>query len=286
VCAESWAVPLTGQRILLLTVWLLVGCAAGQPGTLTDRDGSVMQRTFLPHPQHPSKQIEIFWTTPVGSGPWPAVLFIHGHQERFRDGGEAYVKNGRLGRLASRGYVAASMSQPGYGHSDGPPDFCGPLTQAAVLGALAFLRTQPVVQPHKVALYGYSRGAIVAGMVAAQDPQLAAVVLGAGAYDFSRWYPTPVRGIDMNIEHEAGTSAEAFRARSAIVHVDTITAPILILHGAQDERVPVRQAEAFAETLRAKQKAVTVKIFPHAKHGIPREAQDREIEPFLDAFLR
>jgi dipeptidyl aminopeptidase/acylaminoacyl peptidase len=283
---ESWAVPLTGPCILLLTVWLLAGCAAAPPGTLTDRDGWVMQRTLLPHPQQPDKQIEIFWTTPVGQGPWPAVLFIHGHQERFRDGGAAYVKNGRLGRLASRGYVAAAVSQPGYGHSDGPPDLCGPSTQAAVREALAFLRAQPVVPPHKVALNGYSRGAIVAGMVATQDPQLAAVVLGAGAYDLFRWYPTPVRGLDANIEHESGTSAAAFRARSAIVHVDTITVPILILHGAQDERVPVRQAEAFAETLRAKGLAVTVKIFSHAHHRIPIEAQDREIDPFLEAMLR
>jgi dipeptidyl aminopeptidase/acylaminoacyl peptidase len=84
-----------------------------------------------------------------------------------------------------------------------------------------------------------------------------------------RWYPTPLRGIDANIEHESGTSPEAFRARSAIMHVDSITAPILILHGAQDERVLVRQAEAFAEALRAKQMAVTVNIFPpcHAWHS-------------------
>jgi dipeptidyl aminopeptidase/acylaminoacyl peptidase len=277
---------LTAPRVLLLTVGLLVGCAAGQPGTVTDRDGWVIQRAFLPHRQHPSKQIEIFWTTPVGAGPWPAVLFVHGHQEPFREGGEAYVKNGRLGRTASRGYVAAAVSQPGYGHSDGPPDFCGPYTQDAVLGALAFLRTQPFVQPHKVALYGYSRGAIVASMVATQDPQLAAVVLGAGAYNFFHWYPTPIRGIDANIEHEAGTSAAAFRARSAILHVDTITAPILLLHGAQDERVSVQQAEAFADALRAKQIAVRVKIFPHARHRMPIEAQDREIDPFLEESLR
>jgi len=118
--------------------------------------------------------------------------------------------------MASRGYVAAAVSQPGYGHSDGPPDFCGPFTQEAVLGVIDFLRTMPVVQPQKIALYGYSRGAIVASMVATQDPQLAAVVLGAGAYDFFRWYPTPLPGINANIEREAGTSAEAFRARSAI----------------------------------------------------------------------
>jgi dipeptidyl aminopeptidase/acylaminoacyl peptidase len=271
---------------LLLTVGLLAGCAAVQPGTLTDRDGWVMQHTLLPHSQQPSKSIELFWITPVGAGPWPTVLFIHGHQERFREGGEAYVKSGRLGRMARRGYVAAAVSQPGYGYSDGPPDFCGLFTQAAVREALAFLRAQPVVHPHKVALYGYTRGAIVASMVATQDPQLAAVVLGAGVYDFSRWYPTPVRGIDANIEHEAGTSAEACRARSAMVHADTIRAPILILHGVQDERVPVRQAEALAEVLHAQQKAVTVNIFPYAKHSIPREDQDREIDPFLDVSLR
>jgi dipeptidyl aminopeptidase/acylaminoacyl peptidase len=286
VYGESWAMYLTAPRVLLLTVGLLVGCAAGQTGTMTDRDGWAIHRVFLPHRQQPSKQIELLWTTPVGSGPWPTVLFVHGHQEPFREGGEAYVKNGRLGRMASRGYVAAAVSQPGYGHSDGPPDFCGPYTQAAVLGALEFLRTQLFVQPHKVALYGYSRGAIIASMVATQDPQLAAFVLWAGAYNFFQCYPTPVRGIDAHIEHEAGTSAAAFRARSAILHVERMKAPVLLLHGAQDERVSVRQAEAFADTLRAKGIAVKVGIFPHARHRIPIEAQDREIDPFLEESLR
>jgi dipeptidyl aminopeptidase/acylaminoacyl peptidase len=277
---------LRALRLLLLTVCLLVSCVTVQPGIITDRGGWVIQRALLPHPQDASKQVEVLWTTPRDQGPWPAVLFIHGHQERFRPGGEAFVTNGRLGLMASRGYVAAAVSQPGYGHSDGPPDFCGPYTQAAVMKVIDFLRQMPVVQPQHVALYGYSRGAIVASMVATQDPQLAAVVLGAGAYDFSRWYPTPVPGINANIEREAGTSAEAFRARSAIVHVERIKAPILILHGAQDERVPVQQAQAFVEQLRAKGMAVTVKMFPHAKHGIPIDDQDREISPFLDASLR
>src|SRR5215475_4491859 len=60
------------------------------------------------------------------------------------------------------------------------------------------------------------------------------VVLGAGAYNFFSWYPYvgPLSGINANIEQEAGTSAEAFRARSAIYHVDKIKAPILLLHGA------------------------------------------------------
>ncbi len=175
---------LKAKSALFLTLFMLVSCAAVQPETLTDRGGWVIQREFLQHRQNQSKKIEVFWTKPVEQGPWPAVLFIHGHQEQRRNGGEAFVSTGRLGSMASRGYVAASLSQPGYGNSDGPPDFCGPFTQDAVLVVIDFLRQKPFVDPNKVVLYGYSRGAIVASMVATKDPKLAAVVLGAGAYNF------------------------------------------------------------------------------------------------------
>ena len=277
---------LKAKSLLLLTLFMLVGCATVQPGALTDRGGWVIQREFLPHRQNISRKIEVFWTKPVEQGPWPAVLFIHGHQEQSRDGGEALVRTGRLGIMASRGYVAAALSQPGYGNSDGPPDFCGPFTQEAVLVALDFLRNQPFVDPNKVVLYGYSRGATVASMVATKDPKLAAVVLGAGAYNFFSWYPTPLRGIDTNIEREAGTSAAAFRARSAIYHADKIKVPMLLLHGAQDERIPVQQAEAFAEQLKAHGINVKLKIFPNTGHGIPIAEQYHEIYPFLEQSLR
>jgi dipeptidyl aminopeptidase/acylaminoacyl peptidase len=216
------------SRALLLVALMLVACAPVQPGTLVDKNGWIVERELPPHRQDPSKRVEIFWAKPSGSGPWPAVLFIHGHQEQVRNGGEAYVNFGRLGVLARRGYVAASLSQPGYGHSDGLPDFCGPFTQEAAQTALTFLRASPLVIPNKVALFGYSRGAIVASMVAARDPQLAAVILGGGAYDFFSWYPTPLPGIDSSIRAEAGLSREAFTARSAIYHFDAIRAPILL----------------------------------------------------------
>lgn len=271
---------------LLLALLFCVGGPAEAAAQIFDRGKWVVHRELLPHSKDSNKKVEILWTQPAGDGPYSAVLLIHGHQEQITDGGEAFVKTGRLGILASRGYVAASLSQPGYGNSDGPADYCGPITQDAVLVGLDFLRKQSFVAANKVAIYGYSRGAVVASMVATKDPTLAAVVLGAGAYDFFSWYPTPLRGIDANIRQEAGTSAEAFRARSAIYHVDKIKAPILLLHGTQDERIPVRQAEAFFEKLKASGVKVEMKIFPKAGHGIPIDEQYREIYPFLEEFLR
>jgi pimeloyl-ACP methyl ester carboxylesterase len=158
---------------------ILVACAATREQPLIDRAEWVVHRDLFPHSQDAKKRVELFWTRPAGDGPYPVLLLIHGHQERLRNGGEAFVRTGRLGVIATRGYVAAALSQPGYGDSDGPPDYCGPFTQDATMVAVDFLRRQPFVDSKRMALYGYSRGAIVASMVATRDPQLAAVVLGA-----------------------------------------------------------------------------------------------------------
>jgi dipeptidyl aminopeptidase/acylaminoacyl peptidase len=115
---------------------------------------------------------------------------------------------------------------------------------------------------------------------------LAAVVLGAGAYDFFKWYPTPVRGIDTIIASEAGTSAEAFELRSASYHAAKIRAPVLVLHGAHDQRIPVQQAIAFSELLKANRISVKIQIFPDAGHHIPIDQQYQQVYPFLDEFLR
>jgi len=273
----------------VLVFFLLFGiatCAAIEKGPLTDPQGWVINREFLSYDNNSNKKVELFWTKPSGDGPYAAVLLIHGHQIKVRDGGESYVKAGFLGKMVSQGYVTAVISLPGYGNSSGPPDYCGPFTQEAVLVAINFLRKQTFIKPDKLAIYGYSRGAIVASMVATRDQKLAAVVLGAGVYDFFKWYPTPDSIMNSNIKKEGGTSAEAFKSRSAIYHVENIKSPVLLLHGARDETIPVEQAEAFAEKLKANGIVFKMKIFPNAGHRIPNDELNREIDPFLEEFLR
>lgn len=272
-----------------LGVLLLFGPACAiQPGAFTDSGGQTIHQELLLHSEVKEKKIELFWAKPEGPGPWPVILFIHGHQEGNRVGGKTFVDVGRLRLMVKRGYVAAAVSQPGYGNSDGPPDFCGPFTQEAVLVAIEFLRSKGFVNPNKVALYGFSRGAVVAAMVATRDARLAAVVLVGGAYDLDRTYPTLLPGIAENVRREAGTSSDAIRARSAIYYADKIKSPVLLLHGASDDRFKLKpaQAEAFAEKLLAQGVRVRAKIFPNVGHFIPITEQYNEIDPFLEEHLR
>ena len=46
-------------------------------------------------------------------------------QKGDKPGGLVFVKSGILGSDAKRGYFSVAISLPGYGQSDGAPDFCG-----------------------------------------------------------------------------------------------------------------------------------------------------------------
>ena len=240
---------------------------------------------FIPHPDDAAKRIEIAWTKPAGEGPWPVLLLVHGHQIGNRPGAGIYVDGGGLERFASRGLLAAAVSQPGYGESDGPSDFCGPRSQQALAAAVAHLRGLSFVDSRRIALFGYSRGAVVAAMVSTQIPDLAAVILGAGIYDLKETYGRLARGMQRNIRREAGTSEEAFRARSAIHYVERIKAPTLILHGEHDDRASADSARRFGAALEVTGTPVRVVVFPGVGHGIPRAQRSAEVDPFLQRHL-
>lgn len=264
-----------GPSVLL---WLFAFGAAG--------DEAEIHRELLPHPTEASRQIEYFWTTPDGDGPWPAVLFVHGHQIGKRPGARIYLERPILAEAAAKGFVAAAVSQPGYGESDGPPDFCGPVSQQAVRAVLDALRESPRVDGDRVALYGFSRGAIVSSMVGTQYPRLAALVVGGGSYDLGAAYERlPESGLKSNIEREAGTTPEAFRARSALLADSPIKAPTLILHGEGDEISPVEDARRLETWLREAGTPVELVVFEGRDHHVPWDEKSPILYRFLERHL-
>ena len=64
------------------------------------------------------------------------------------------------------GWMTVAFSQPGYGASDGPADFCGPATQQAALEFINHIRTMNDVKKDSIVVYGGSRGAVIAAFAA------------------------------------------------------------------------------------------------------------------------
>ena len=263
------------SRLLLLFVSLIVGptAAADATGrhsaplimhTLLGAEPPEVHVELLSRTDEPSKHVEIFWTQPKGTGPWPLVVFLHGHQDgSTTPGGKAFVDYGVLEDAATRGYVGVGVSQPGYGHSEGPPDFMGAFTQRAVEQVIERFRAQSFVRKDRVALEGISRGAIVAGLVATRDPRIRAMVLISGAYDLPALFgPNPgprppslssrmVDEIRSDIMQETDGSAGALRDRSVLAAASRIRTPALIVNGAKDDRTDPEQARALARTIQA-----------------------------------
>jgi dipeptidyl aminopeptidase/acylaminoacyl peptidase len=247
------------------------------------------QTLSIPHPDDPARKVEYFLEKPGGPGPWPAIVLLHGHQDWPRAGGKDFVTWGVLDDFANRGYLAVSISQPGYGNSTGPAEFCGPLTQHAVAAVIARLRADGYVKANRLLIQGVSRGAMVAGLLASQDSGIAGVIMISGVYDLPEYVreaksPMQKSVVDALIS-ETGGSEQALRSRSVLYFAQNVKAPALILTGAQDDRTDPNQALRLANEINEHGGHARTIVYPQYGHNIPVEVRNKDIGPFIAQVL-
>jgi dipeptidyl aminopeptidase/acylaminoacyl peptidase len=83
---------------------------------------------------------------------------------------------------------------------------------------------------------------------------------------------------------------EFLREISPLTHAEKIKAPLLIVHGENDTRVPVGEARQIAEAIRSRGGTVETLIFPDEGHGVSklpnRLTYYRKMVEFLDRHLK
>lgn len=200
-----------------------------------------------------------------GSADRPTILFFHGNGEVVSDYDEISLL------YAHAGLNLAVSDYRGYGRSTGSPTYTAMMADAHIMKAamLAELDTQGWNRGRYV--MGRSLGALSALELAATDADgLRGVIMESGASGLLGW----ARYVSPGEEAEWKALAEAQRERLA-----TIRLPLLTIHGAQDELIPVERALEAHEAAGSAIKELLV--VPGAGHN---DLLYRGMQPYFEAL--
>lgn len=219
---------------------------------------------------------------PNQSGKFPGIIFIHGHMSSCWDSSlTGYF-------LSKSGFAVFLPSQMGYGLSGGKSDYVGPKTVEGIIDGIKMFLDEPFVDRNKIGIWGISRGATAAALIATKEASIFKVaIFQSGAYEMKKNYDsTRIEGMRENIEKEAGTTNTAFRERSPLYDMEKINFPTLILHGEKDENISVEQAHLLDQELNRLGKTHKTVIIPEAPHFISRQTRRQFVFPFLEKELK
>jgi pimeloyl-ACP methyl ester carboxylesterase len=223
--------------------------------------------------------------------PVPAVLLLSGSGPQDRDGARTELPGYRpfvdiADTLLAAGFAVLRLDDRGVGASSGR--FAGATTDdfaRDAAAAVTWLRRQSRVHPERIALVGHSEGALVALLVARDDPRVWVLgLLGAASRsgrEIARWQRATLVAGDLTTWPPAQRTAVLARAESeadALAATDPwlrtwfaldpraiardVRQPVLLLHGENDRQVPVEQSDELAAALHD---ARTMRL-PHTNH--------------------
>jgi hypothetical protein len=243
-------------------------------------------------------------SVPVGAGPFPALVLVHGSGPNDRDetvGKEMPFRDLAWG-LASRGIAVLRYEKRTREHGSklvGVKDLT--VQQETVDDALAaaeLLRHAQGIDPKRVFVLGHSLGGMLIPRIGQQDPKLAGLIVMAGAArpleDIILEQVAYLAAADGKVTDEEKSQIESLRAEVARVKAlkpgDTGTAlgapdsywldlrgynppeaakalkaPLLILQGERDYQVTMDNFEAWKKAL-AGRPGVTFKSYPKLNH--------------------
>jgi dipeptidyl aminopeptidase/acylaminoacyl peptidase len=253
------------------------------------RSGAVAQRLFgLASPNAKSEVafkaadgllLHSILMRPPGKGPFPSVIFLHGGPQRQMlsgaEPGGFYARwSAILSDLNARGVAVLILDYRG-GPGEGR-DFrriaevgrAGGAEDRDVLAARRYLIDQGLADPARIALVGDSWGGwLCAYSLSLHSDLFAAGVDVSGVFDLSETGYGPTMAEDLR---------RKAREASAAGHIETLNAPLLVIHGDLDRTVPYAQAVELTAALKARGAPVEGLTLTGSAHA-PRTGADWDL---------
>ncbi len=239
------------------------------------------------------EQVPVFlWLPRRRDRPAPVVVAVHGGPEaQFRP---TWRDGALIQYLVARGFAVAAPNvrgSTGYGkryeHLD---DVRLRFDSVRDLAALHdWLAEQPEIDSNRAALYGGSYGGyMVLAALAFQPERWAAGVDVVGISSFVTFLENTAPWRRYFREREYGSlerDREFLLEVSPLTHVDSIRAPLFIIHGANDPRVPLSEAQQLHHVLTEKGIPCELLVYPDEGHGLLKLANRLDAFPRAAAFL-
>lgn len=216
----------------------------------------------------------------------PAVLWIHGGpeaQDTFRF--DAWAQY-----LAQSGYV---VLEPNYRGSTGygekfrnlnVEDSGGGEMDDVAAGA-QYLVAQGIADPKKLAIGGGSHGGTMVAYAVTKYPDLFAAamelygVVDRATFNERTNRPSAIRWA-MKMGGTPDEKPEVYRKANALLQLDKIKTPLLVMHGENDPQVPPYESAQFVRALKEHNKVVYYFTYPNELHGFSQR------DHRLDAWRR
>jgi dipeptidyl aminopeptidase/acylaminoacyl peptidase len=229
-------------------------------------------------------------SSPPGAGRLPMIVLVHGGPT----GQATAAWHPEIAYWVSRGWAVLRPNprgSTGYGRAYAQA-LAGRWGERDVADVVAGIRTagrEGWCDPARVAIRGASSGGMVALLVAARAPDLVrAVVSESGVTDLHDLAATTHRFESRYTDWLVGElpgSAQRYTDRSPVTCAATIRAPVLVLHGTDDEVVPAAQAAALVSALERAGAVVDHRCYEGAGHGLRSAAHLEDALGRIDAFL-
>ena len=206
------------------------------------------------------EEIEMIVTMPrhrAGQKNLPVVMITHGGPFGPRDTAD-YDGFGWNQAIAEQGYVVVQPNYRGSGGYGakwikmGRDDGFGLRMQDDLNDAITHLANEGIVDANRTCMMGWSYGGYASARAAQRDPSMwNCTIAGAGVYDLGL-----MRRFDIGYLGKFGSN---YLAKGA-ADLDSVSpaknaggdwAPIMIVHGVRDARVPVEQARVLVDALKS-----------------------------------
>jgi dipeptidyl aminopeptidase/acylaminoacyl peptidase len=258
------------------------GPVAADPATL-------VEPALIHYPSRYGFDIPAYVYRPRSTDPVGAVIAIHGGpamQERA-----SYSNDGFFQYLVAEGVAVFAPNvrgSSGYGKAYQRMVYrdWGGVDLSDFADAARYLRGQEWVDPHRVGLVGRSYGGFAVLSCVSRLPELdwTAAVVWCGPSNlvtFARSQPPTWRSHVLAMFGDPDENEELLMSRSPITYADQIRAPLFVIQGANDPRVPKHESDQIVERLRARGVDVCYDVYADEGHKFGK--RENEIKARSDA---